>query len=59
MALTMQTFVGKGMSLLFNTLSRFVMASLNINLFWSVVVIEWRAFKMLKVNPPHVLEREA
>ena len=32
-ALTRQTFVGKGMSLLFNTLSRCVMASLNINLF--------------------------
>ena len=59
MALTIQTFVGKGMSLLFNTLSRFVMASLNIKLFWSVVVIEWRAFKMPKANPPRVLEREA
>ena len=32
-ALTRQTFVGKGMSLLFNTLSRCVMAYLNINLF--------------------------
>ena len=45
--------------LCFLILSRFVMASLNINLFWSVVVIEWRTFKMLKADPVYVLEREA
>ena len=58
MALTIQTFVGKRMSLLFNTLCRCVMASLNINLFWSVVVIEWRTFKMLKADPLYLLEKE-
>ena len=33
-ALTIQTFVGKVMSLLFNTLSRFVNAFLLINMFF-------------------------
>ena len=31
----------------------------SINLFGSVVGIEWRAFEMPQADPPHVLGREA
>ena len=38
--LTIWTFVGKVMSLLFNTLSRFVIAFLEANVFWFHVILE-------------------